>query len=158
VKVPEPEDTLGPRERLPTPVPSENQPQPPFPAATPETGKEALAQARDALRLRHDVITAVTHYQIAAEAGNVDAQRELGELFYEGSFVDRDYHSALKWFHKAADAGDSSSQRYLGAMYFIGKGLAKDKQQAAKWLRLAAAQGDALAQEQLKMLERLIPR
>jgi TPR repeat protein len=64
----------------------------------------------------------------------------------------------LKWFRQAADSGDAASQRYLGAMYFIGKGLAKDKLEAAKWLRLAAAQGDALAQDQLKMVERLLPR
>ena len=169
VKVPDPEDTLGLRERLPVYPPAVVTPSPRVPPVSPpitfqppagvdSPTKKTLSQARDALRLRHDVKTAVALYQTAAQAGNLDAQRELGELFYEGSFVDRDYHSALKWFRQAADSGDAASQRYLGAMYFIGKGLAKDKLEAAKWLRLAAAQGDALAQDQLKMVERLLPR
>ncbi|MFP6854795.1 MAG: tetratricopeptide repeat protein, partial [Opitutales bacterium] len=163
VKVPSPEDTLTPEERIGL----VNTPSDPHIVQTPPSttpvvvsgiGKEALSKARDALRLRHDVKGAIAQYQLAAESGEIAAQRELAELFYEGSFVDRDYHSAIKWFRQAADAGDAASQRYLGAMYFIGKGLAKDKREAAKWLRLAAAQGDALAQDQLKMVERLIPR
>ncbi len=167
VKIPEPEDTLGPRERLPTGSPPgivspPRVPSPPVsPTVSSATGISAtknLAEARDALRLRHDVKTSIALYQTAAEAGNVEAQRELGELFYDGSFVNRDYRTALKWFNLAAGSGDATSQRYLGAMYFIGKGLAKNKREAAKWLRLAAAQGDALAQEQLKMVERLLPR
>ena len=159
VKVPEPEDTLSPHEvnpPAPVEVPSPSPVTPPLQLNP--SAKKALAQARDALRVNHDVKTAVALYNVAAEAGDLEAQRELGELYYEGSFVDRNYHLALKWFHKAANAGDAPSQRYLGAMYFIGRGLAKDKQAAAKWLRLAAAQGDALAQEQLKMVERLLPR
>ncbi|MFP6901220.1 MAG: tetratricopeptide repeat protein [Opitutales bacterium] len=160
-KVPEPEDTLAPDERIspspvsPSPIPS---PSPAVPTVSDPAANKALLQARDALHVKHDVKTALSLYQTAADAGVVVAQRELGVLFYEGSYVDRDFHSALKWFRKAADAGDAPSQRYLGAMYFIGKGLAKDKQEAAKWLKRAAAQGDALAQEQLKMVERLLRR
>lgn len=163
VNVPSPENTLTPEERVGRVVtpPDPSIVQSPIsttPAVVPNVGKEALTNARYALRLRHDVKVAVAQYRLAAESGEIDAQRELAELYYEGSFVDRDYHSAIKWFRQAADAGDAASQRYLGAMYFIGKGLAKDKKEAAKWLRLAAAQGDALAQDQLKMVERLIPR
>ncbi len=159
IHVPEPEETVSPHETQPPVSPEPVSPTPITPSVSANpSSKKALAQARDALRLNHDVKAAVIFYNTAAETGNLEAQRELGELYYEGSFVDRDYHLALKWFLKAGEAGDAPSQRYLGAMYFIGKGLPKDKQAAVKWLRLAAAQGDALAQEQLKMVERLLPR
>jgi TPR repeat protein len=160
VVVPEPEDTLGPQEGRsilpPTTLARPPDPLPRPPVQSNVATQEILTKAQTALRLNNDVRTALILYQEAADAGNVMAQREFGELYYEGSFVARDYHAALKWFRKAADGGDAAAQRYLGAMYFIGKGLAKDKQEAARWLRRAAAQGDTLAQEQLKMVERLL--
>ena len=40
-----------------------------------------------------------------AKDGNAEAQFAIGELFYLGLGVDKDYKSAAMWFHKLAEKG-----------------------------------------------------
>ncbi|KQX01531.1 hypothetical protein ASC94_02615 [Massilia sp. Root418] len=81
----------------------------------------------------------------AAEAGDVAAQRKLGELYRSGKGVQPDNAQALQWLSKAADAGDAEAQ-YLAALLLLPpQGGPADAVQAHQWLLKAAVQGHAMA-------------
>ena len=52
-----------------------------------------------------------------AEAGDAIAQYNLGNKYYEGKDVLKDYKEAVKWYRKAADQGLANAQNNLGSMY-----------------------------------------
>ena len=61
--------------------------------------------------------TAVTPESMTreAEAGNVDAQRVLGNMYHWGEGVEQDDAKARLWWGKAAAQGDKLAQSYLDA-------------------------------------------
>jgi uncharacterized protein len=88
--------------------------------------------------------------RMAAEAGDVTSQRELGAAYINGHRgVMRDEIEALKWYRAAALQGDLAAQRYLGLAYEEGNGIPQDLHESKKWYRIAANRGDALAQYKL---------
>ena len=84
-----------------------------------------------------------------AEAGDVDAEFELGLHYFKGEDEKPDFSEALKWFARAADREHAKAQFYLGGMYENGKGVEKDTELSTKWYQLAAENGYAVAQNQL---------
>jgi TPR repeat protein len=82
----------------------------------------------------------------AAKKGNVEAQFNLGLMYYNGLGVDKDYAKAVEWYQKAADQGLAVAQFNLGTMYENGRGVAKDYTKAFEWYEKAADQGYAKAQ------------
>lgn len=77
--------------------------------------EEALALAEDGRYL-----AALDPLQIAAEAGDVRAQRMLGQwLYYGGALatgIPRDLSAAQKWLRRAADQEDPVARHYLTVM------------------------------------------
>ena len=92
---------------------------------------------------------AVKWYQIAAEQGNKDAQRNMGHVFRKGEGAEQNYEKAIEWYLKAAEQGDAVSQRLLGFMCIKGLGTEIDTEKALEWYTKAAEQGDALSQKAL---------
>jgi TPR repeat protein len=78
--------------------------------------------------------------------GDVDAQSQLGNIYYFGEGVPVDWHEAQGWFRKAAERGRPEAQTKLGVMYFMGQGIPRDIPESVKWFRQAAAQGETSAQ------------
>jgi len=70
---------------------------------------------------------------LLAEQGDVDAQFNLGIMYYNGQGVLQDTNKALNWFHKAAEQGDVDAQFNLGHMYYNGQGVLQDSNQALHW-------------------------
>ncbi|HXM45081.1 MAG TPA: tetratricopeptide repeat protein, partial [Bryobacteraceae bacterium] len=87
--------------------------------------------------------TSITKLREGAEAGNADAQLQLGLAYQEGKGVTQSYAEAARWFRKAADAGYDPAQCVLGVAYQAGKGVAQDYAEAARWFRKAAQSGNA---------------
>lgn len=85
----------------------------------------------------------------AAEAGEAQAQYELGLAFLTGDGVTQDDSAAVHWFTLAAAAGLPSAQGNLGFLYLQGRGVPRDPQQAVQWLRQAAGKDVAAAQHNL---------
>jgi len=101
-----------------------------------------------------------------AEAGDAEAQYNLGLSYYKGEGVpndatkavvtdkfggiliepNRDFAKACEWWEKAATQGHITAQYKLGMMYRNGEGVPKDAAKAVEWYQKAAAQGDAAAQ------------
>ena len=67
-----------------------------------------------------------------AEAGDVEEQYNLGNMYANGEGVSEDDAEAFKWYRKAAEQGDDFAQFDLGSMYALGKGVPKDDAAAAK--------------------------
>jgi len=84
-----------------------------------------------------------------AEAGDVEAQYNLGLMYARGDGVPQDYNEAVKWYTKAAEQGDAAAQLNLGVMYHEGHGVSQDYKEAFKWCSRAAKQGNHLAQYNL---------
>jgi TPR repeat protein len=95
----------------------------------------------------------VEEYLLKAEEGDVDAQYNLGIIYYHGEGVPRDFDKALMWFHQAAEQNDADAQYTLGFMYGRGEGVEKDQKQSVAWFNKAAEQGHTGAQE---ILEKMI--
>ena len=72
-----------------------------------------------------------------AEQGHIDAQLNLGMMYYHGHEITQDYKLAFYWFQKAAEQGESLAQYRLGNMYSKGEGVTQDFIEAHKWLSIA---------------------
>ena len=73
---------------------------------------------------RGDPKTALKLWQPLADAGNPDAQVNIGVLHANGEGVAQSYAEALVWYRKAADQGDVFALNNLGLMYMRGQGIA----------------------------------
>jgi TPR repeat protein len=88
-----------------------------------------------------------------AEAGDADAQLNLGWMYEKGKGVPEDDAEAVKWYRKAAEQGNAKAQYNLAVMYYDGRGVPQDYAEAVKWCRMAAEQGYAYAQVALDELK-----
>ena len=101
---------------------------------------------------RGDFATALREWKPLAEAGDANAQYNLGVMYSKGEGVLQDYKEAVKWYLLAAEQGDANAQFNLGVMYRKGEGVLQDDKEAAKWYLLAAEQGYASAQYNLGLM------
>ena len=99
-----------------------------------------------------DFATALKEWTPLAEAGDVDAQYNLGIMYDNGYGVPQDQKEAVKWYRLAADQGYAGAQYNLGVMYSNGQGVLQDYTEAVKWYRLAVEQGFAEAQTNLGLM------
>lgn len=103
------------------------------------TNKQSLTQDNEEVK----------KYRQAAEQGNANAQYSLGNCYYNGQGVPKDYEEAVKWYRKAAEQGYDVAQFNLGNCYYNGQGVTQNYQEAVKWYRKAAEQGNIDAQNDL---------
>jgi len=76
-----------------------------------------------------------------ADAGDVEAQLNIGFMYDAGQGVPADPSSAVSWYRKSAERGYAAAQYNLGLMYAAGRGVKQDQDQAHYWLAAAAGQG-----------------
>ena len=81
--------------------------------------------------------------------GHILAAASIGDVYFWGKGVAKDYERAMAAYKVGAEAGDALSQHQLGDMYCCGLGVAVDYQQARAWLEKAAAQDHPAAVDQL---------
>ena len=84
-----------------------------------------------------------------ANAGDADAQFNLGVMYRTGEGVPQDAVEAVAWTRQAAEQGHAGAQYNLGVMYSYGEGVPQDDVEAVAWYRQAAEQGYADAQYNL---------
>jgi hypothetical protein len=89
--------------------------------------------------------------QTSADAGDMDAQFQIGLQYASGVVGAPDYAQAAQWYFKAAEQNHALAQFNLGIMYAHGQGVAQNDAEAGSWFRKAAQQGDAGAQHNLGM-------
>lgn len=96
----------------------------------------------------------IDEYARKAQDGDVDAQYNLGIIYYHGEGVPKDFEQALSWFLMAAEQNDADAQYNLGFMYGRGEGVTKNREQSIQWFKKAADQGHVGAQEILEKMMR----
>ena len=95
---------------------------------------------------------AVSEVLKRAQAGDPNAQNELGLLYSEGRGLPQNYLEAKDWFKKAADQGHAGAQVNLGTLYSLGRGAPYSDHMALFWFQKAAEQRNALAFAKLGMM------
>jgi len=86
---------------------------------------------------RADYRSALAVWMPAAQAGDAQAQTNVGEIFERGLGGSPNYEAAFIWYQKAAVQGDARAQFNLGTLYERGLGVPTDKLQALNWYRKA---------------------
>lgn len=94
-----------------------------------------------------DVMTAMTHLKLAADAGHAAAQ-----AFY-GLILDRadSDEEAVAYYRKSAEQGHADGQFGYGSMLASGEGIKRDVVAGRQWITRAAEQGHKLAINELAL-------
>lgn len=92
-----------------------------------------------------------------AEADDMQAQFEMGELYYHGERAERDLSAALKWYERASIQGHPDAQYRLGLMHMNGEGVERNLPQAYIMLKMAAVNGQDAAMDASDLLAEEMP-
>jgi len=84
-----------------------------------------------------------------AQAGDAEAEYEIGWAYFTGKGVSVDYQEAARWLRQSAAQGVPDAEFALGYFYEHGKGLRKDDSQAVRYYSAAAKQGHSIAENNL---------
>jgi uncharacterized protein len=84
---------------------------------------------------RADYKTALAVWMPAAEAGDVEAQVSVGEIYEKGLGGTPNYEAAVIWYQKAAEQGNRRAQFNLGTLYEQGLGVEKNMIAALNYYR-----------------------
>jgi hypothetical protein len=102
--------------------------------------------AKDYQQAAEWIVEAVNWYRKSGEEDFVEAELELGRLFYFGDTgIAQNYPEARKWLTKAAEHGKAWAQNTLGVIYLSGYGVERDPKQSFGWFQRAAELGNAKA-------------
>lgn len=88
--------------------------------------------------VRADYATAMRHWLPLAEAGNADAQHNVGLLYENGQGAEREYVRAAHFYRRAAAQGHADAQLNLAKLYESGAGVAQDPVLAYVWFSASA--------------------
>lgn len=114
-----------------------------------------------------DFTNVIIAFRTQAEAGDAEAQYNLGQCYFVGSGVEQNFTLAVEWFTKAAVQGHAEAQYYLGYCHLRGLGVKiassimydchgipmyRDSI-AQEWMRKAAEQGFDLAKRAFNKVE-----
>lgn len=84
-----------------------------------------------------------------AAKGNAEALCTLGQYYYYGLGMPKNYPAALKWLNRAAAKNDINAMLLLGEMYEQGMGVTKDLKKSLDWTKKAALKGSSDAAYEL---------
>jgi TPR repeat protein len=98
--------------------------------------------SRDKATNEKIVQSALSWYQLAANAGVPSAQFKLANAYFAGVGVPRDPSQALLWYGRAAQQGQPQAQHALGIMLIGGVAGTTDPVEGYKWLVLAERGGN----------------
>lgn len=87
------------------------------------------------------LMLAIETCEAAADGGDLQAQYEMGELYYRGERTGKDIERALSWFEQASVQGHPGAQYQLGLMHYQGEGVTRNLPQAYIILKMAAVNG-----------------
>lgn len=83
-------------------------------------------------------------YKLASQQGSAEAALKIGDFYYYGTGIHRDYNRSVQFYHLAAGANHAQARYNLGFMYQYGLGVPQDFHLAQRYYDAAvAASGDA---------------
>lgn len=130
-----------------------------YPDALCDYGKSEflIAQLADTVTDEENIFfkSAYEHLKKADELGNSNAAALLGQMYYGGFGVAKDYAEALAWFKKGMDHGDADAQALYGGMIYNGEGIKRDEGRGAKIVEEAYFKGSAEGERLFKAINKL---
>lgn len=84
-----------------------------------------------------------------AEAGDREAELELGTMYLNGTGIPRDAAKAKLWLSRSAEQGAAMAQYNLGVLLWFNEDGLQNQAEAVRWWRLAAESGLPEAQYNL---------
>lgn len=96
--------------------------------------------------------TSLAQLEQSAAQGDARAEFNLGDAYYFGQGVPKNYVQTVYWWRKAAQQGNAVGEFGLGYAYYYGQGVPQNNAHALYWYQKAAAQGDTVAQNNLNAL------
>ncbi|TIL61962.1 MAG: sel1 repeat family protein, partial [Mesorhizobium sp.] len=103
-------------------------------------------QKAQAAFIAKDYAEAFRQWKIVADAGNPDAQNNIGLMYWLGQGVAQNDAQAVSFWRKTAEAGNLDGASGLSQAYYYGRGVGKDDRLAFMWARKAADKGHANGQ------------
>lgn len=100
-----------------------------------------MAMGRTGRQQEEAAKSAASWYLRAAEAGVAMAQAKLGNCYFAGAGVTRDFTAAQRWYRRAAEQGFADAQYVLGIWLSGGVAGTTDPVEGYRWLLLAERQG-----------------
>ena len=112
-----------------------------------------LAKGVTAEREGKDISQVTAYYNKISSDSDMSGEAlwRLGEKYYEGNEVEKDYEKVFYFFTKSAEQGNQEGQFRLGFCYEFGLGTMKDFEKAFYWYTKSAEQGNSFAQCKLGM-------
>jgi len=80
-----------------------------------------------------------------AEAGDAEAQYDIGSMYEKGNGVAKDSAKAFEWYLKSAKQGYDKGAYEVGHSYLRGVGVEQNYDKALKWLNAAAEHNNVRA-------------
>lgn len=103
---------------------------------------------------KNDYLCAVDIWFPLAKSGNTQAQFSIGQMYWYGQGVERNYQAALAWYEEAADLGDETAQLAMAQAYTDGIALQPSPKKTFYWYKKAAQGGSTEGMRRLgKMYE-----
>ena len=99
-----------------------------------------------------DYEVAFKYAKEASDAGWLEADFLLGQIYRDGTGVERSIPAAEEMFIRAAERGHPRAMTLLADMYMDGKYLKRDQEQAFIWYEKAAMTGNLKSQYQVAMM------
>ena len=90
-------------------------------------------------------IEEMKRWQPKAEAGDAEAQFQLGQMYALGHGFKQNFKTAAEWYEKAAQQSHAKARTALGLLYSFGV-ISSEKDNETDWLEKAAAQDEPVAQ------------
>ncbi|WP_067727401.1 tetratricopeptide repeat protein [Oceanobacillus damuensis] len=82
-------------------------------------------------------------YEAAANAGILDAIYWLGNYYFDGGYVKKNFEKAFHYYKEAALKGHADAMNNYADMYFLGEYVEKDDKRAFELFTIAAERGVA---------------
>ena len=98
---------------------------------------------------RGDFKKALAELMPLAQAGDAEAQYNIGRMYAYGRGVPQDDAKAMDWYRKSATQGHLWAINNIGRLYENGLGVTQDDAAAVQWYRLAADGGNGVSQYNL---------
>lgn len=114
---------------------------------------KSIKKIADGLGLASDAFDLYQSYLKFAKDGDMEAQYNLGNAYYFGKGVEKNFVEAAKWYTKAAEQGLAEAQNNLAQCYEKGTGVEKDQELAILWYGKAYDQGLPNAKANLKAMQ-----
>ncbi|EXX77275.1 Skt5p [Rhizophagus irregularis DAOM 197198w] len=80
-------------------------------------------------------------YKIAADKGSINAQNNLGILYFWGNKAEKDLEKAVYWLQKATENGDEVAYDNLGICYELGISVNKNETDAFELYKKSVEKG-----------------